>query len=185
MRFVLNNTPDDLFQVKEECRENLRIIDQIISDIRRISRDLSPAILEDLGLTASLNRLIEDFAKYYHTEETLVDLPDIDRVFGNGSRILIYRIFQEALTNISKHSQAQRVSISVGRQDENWVQFRIEDDGRGFDVRKVMEAGTAERGLGIAALQERVRTMGGFFSIASEDGEGTKMTFTIPVEEGG
>ncbi len=185
LRFVLKSISDDQFSLKEECRENLQVIDQIISDIRRICRDLSPAILEDLGLTASLNRLIDDFTKYYHTEETLVTLPDINRFFGNGNRILIYRIFQEALTNISKHSQARRVSIIVRQQDENLVQFRIEDDGKGFDVQKMMEAETGDRGLGIAALQERVRTMGGSFSIASEDGKGTKLAFTIPLEKKG
>jgi signal transduction histidine kinase len=185
LRFINNRLSDDQMLLKEECRENLRFVDEVIDNVRRLSRDLSPSILEDLGLNASLNRLIDDFAKYYSIAETSVVMPDLDRFFVNTARIFIYRIFQEALTNISKHSQARHVSIMVNQQDEGSVCFRIEDDGRGFDVQSIIEKGAGVRSLGIVALQQRVRTMGGSFSINSNEGKGTKIAFTLPVEKKG
>jgi len=185
LRFINNRLSEDQTLLKEECRENLRYIDEIIDSVRRLSRDLSPSMLEDLGLNASLDRLIDDFSKYYHIAETTVVLPDLDRFFVNNARIFIYRIFQEALTNISKHSQARHVSIMVTQQDEDSVCFRIEDDGRGFNVQRTIKEGAGARSLGIVALQQRVQTMGGSFSINSNEGKGTKLVFTIPVEKKG
>jgi signal transduction histidine kinase len=185
LRFIQNRLSDDQVLLKKECGENLQFIDQVIENIRRLSRDLSPSILDDLGLTASLGRLIEDFTKYYHAMETAVTMPNIDRFFAKGDQIFIYRIFQEALTNISKHSQARHVSVMVGKQDEDRVQFSIEDDGRGFDTQKVMAQGSGNRGMGLAALHQRVRTMGGSYSIITREGKGTKIVFTLPMEKRG
>lgn len=185
LRFINNRLSDDQLLLKEECRETLLYIDEVIDSVRKLSRDLSPSMLEDLGLTAALNRLIDDFTKYYNIAETSVVLPDLDRFFFNNARIFIYRIFQEALTNISKHSQARLVSIIVNQQGDNSVWFKIEDNGRGFNVQKTIEEGAGVRSLGIVALQQRVRTMGGSFSINSKEGNGTRIDFCIPVEKKG
>lgn len=182
MKFIRSRLAADQNLLMKECNENLEFIDATINNIRRLSRDLSPSILEDLGLTASLKRLIEDFTKYCQGKETLVSMPDnIDRFFEKPDQILIYRIFQEALTNISRHSRAQHVSISItSGEEEDSVQFGIEDDGGGFDLQKVIESGSASVGMGITAMQHRVRTLGGSLSIDSRMGQGTKLNFFIP-----
>jgi signal transduction histidine kinase len=182
-RFVMDKLPDEQRDLKEVCGENLHAIDDVIDNIRRISRDLSPSILEDLGLIASLRRLIDDFDKYNDTIETSVTMPDIDHLFTKIGQIFIYRIFQEALTNICKHSQARHMFVAVGQTDDNLVQFNIEDDGRGFDVQKVIVARETERGLGIAAMRQRVQILGGFFSITSREEKGTRISFSIPVRK--
>lgn len=180
LRFIKNSLSDDQILLLEECSDSMQTIDRLIDNIRKLSRDLSPAILEDLGLTAALNRLIKDFARYHDTIEISVTMPDIDSYFTKMDKIFIYRIFQESLTNISKHSQARHVSIMVSHQDEDSILFRIEDDGRGFDIEKVLEAKSTERGLGIAALRQRVQTLCGHFSIIGHEGKGTQIEFSIP-----
>ena len=180
LRFIRNSLPDDQVLLLDECSDSMQTIDRLIDHIRKLSRDLSPAILEDLGLTAALNRLIKDFARYHDTIVISAAIPDIDRYFTKMDKIFIYRIFQESLTNISKHSQARRVSIVVSHQYEDAVLFRIEDDGRGFDIREVLEAKSSERGLGLAALRQRVQTLRGRFSIIGHEGKGTQIEFSIP-----
>jgi signal transduction histidine kinase len=183
LRFIRNRLSDEQTLLKEECLQNLKFIDEVIDNLRRLSRDLSPSILEDFGLTASLNRLVDDFRKYYNVAETIIDMPDIDRFFPTSDQILIYRIFQEALTNISKHSHAEHVCIAVNKDLDDSVEFRIEDDGRGFDLQKILDSGTVHRGLGISALRQRVRTLGGYFSINSSEGQGTVISFAVPMEK--
>ena len=183
LSFIKNKLTDDQTLLLDECKDSMQIIDQLIDNIRKLSRDLSPAILEDLGLTASLNRLINDFVKYHVSIATSVNIPDIDRYFTKMEKIFIYRIFQETLTNISKHSQARHVSIVVSHQSEDSILFSIEDDGKGFDIQKAIETGSRERGLGLVALRQRVQTMGGQISINGHEGRGTKIAFSIPWKE--
>ena len=158
-------------------------MDQIIENVRRLSRDLSPSILEDLGLSAALRWLIEDSAKHFNIKAS-VDVADIDDLFPLESQITIYRIFQEAFTNIGKHAQATHVSAVIKR-DENRVSFLLQDDGKGFDIRQIRVGYPAERGLGLAAMDERTRMLGGHLDISSQKNKGTKVTFNISTAKGG
>jgi signal transduction histidine kinase len=169
--------------VKNDCSNILNYIDQIIENARRLSRDLSPSTLEDLGLTAAIRWLSDDFARHSGIEISH-DLPDIDELFDREAAIIIYRIFQEALNNIAKHSKAQHVSIVIERSADE-VFFAVHDDGRGFDLKEIESGETAERGLGIAAMHERTRMLGGVLEISSSRDRGTRITFTAPLARGG
>jgi signal transduction histidine kinase len=105
---------------------------------------------------------------------------DIDTLFDAKEQVIIYRIFQEALNNIRKHAQAQHVKVAVNKDDHH-VHIVIEDDGRGFDLDELKQRHAAERGLGIASLEERARMLGGSFSLTTEKGKGTCLAITIPV----
>ncbi|MGW8195601.1 MAG: sensor histidine kinase [Desulforhopalus sp.] len=168
--------------VKNDCSNILNYIDQIIENARRLSRDLSPSTLEDLGLTAAIRWLSDDFARHSGIEISH-DLPDIDELFDREAAIIIYRIFQEALNNIAKHSKAQHVSIVIERSADE-VFFAVHDDGRGFDLKEIESGETAERGLGIAAMHERTRMLGGVLEISSSRDRGTRITFTAPLARG-
>lgn len=184
LKFVKDRLADEQTELKEECRESLEYISQVINNVRRLSRDLSPSILEDLGLTAALKGLMEDFDKYSPGVKTSFTMPDnIDCFFSKVDQMLIYRIFQEALTNISKHSQARRLNVSIllDGDDKAALQFKIEDDGGGFEVQKVLDKASG-RGFGIATMKQRVRTLGGSFSMDSRPGEGTRLTLNIPMK---
>jgi signal transduction histidine kinase len=105
-------------------------------------------------------------------------------LFSNEAQIVIYRIFQEALSNIVKHAQATHVSIAMERNDES-VAFVIEDNGKGYDPEKVQRRSSAERGLGIPAIIERVRMLGGTLNLSSHESRGTSICFTLPIDKEG
>ena len=166
-----------------ECREMSANLDQLVENVRRLSRDLSPAILQDLGLTAALRHLVNEFAKRHNLQPNL-DLPlDLDGLFPREAQINIYRIFQESLTNIGKYAQASSLTMAVTQKNGRIV-FRLADDGQGFDVDTAMAREPTRRGLGLAAMEERGRMLGGKVDIKSQPGEGTEITLSVPLRNG-
>ena len=126
-----------------------------------------------------LNQLLKDYLAKHHHIEISSGLDNIRHQFSKEDEIAIFRVLQEALTNIRKHSQATRVSIGM-KEQEHEISFTIEDNGKGFDPKETLNRGPTERGLGLAAMDERVRMMGGCLDIWSREGEGAKILFTIP-----
>lgn len=167
------------WQIKQQCDQTLGYLTAVVDNVRRLSRDLRPSILEDLGLSAALRVLADEFRKYYEVELSL-DMDDIGHLFSREEEINIYRIFQECLTNIAKHAQASRVAIAIKRQG-GLVAFRVEDNGRGFDLEGALTADPASRGLGLSALEERVHMLGGALEIRSQADRGTTISFTMPL----
>jgi signal transduction histidine kinase len=183
LRSIERKLRKDQAALREDCEDTLRYVDQIIDNVRRLSRDLSPSILEDLGLSAALRWVIDDVSRHYGFEAS-VKMEDIKHLFSEEAQIIIYRVFQEALANAGKHAHATNISIAIEKRDGS-VFFVLEDNGNGFDVEYVRAQASTEKGLGLAAMDERLRMLGGSLDIWSEEGTGTKITFTVPVEEGG
>lgn len=181
IRSIENGLPADQSELRDECEHTLQYLDQVIDDVRRLCRELSPAML-DQGLTAALRWLVGTFART-HGLHIVIDAwgLDLDRHFFREDRILVYRIIQEGLTNIGKHAAAKNISIVIGRQDGSIV-FLITDDGTGFDPGSESVKDAVDRGLGLSAMEERVRMLGGHFDLWSEKGRGTRITFAIPEE---
>jgi signal transduction histidine kinase len=169
--------PEELRLVCDEMRDN---INQIIENVRRLARDLSPVVLDDLGLQAAIEYLVNNFSKIYNVE-IKYQQADINHFFNEDSQRIIYRILQEALTNIGKHAQAKHVSLVIEEKDRA-VRFTVKDDGRGFNVQKTLDKKDTERGMGLAAMSERVRILGGKISIVSRPGIDTTVTFTAPIK---
>ncbi|HZK14875.1 MAG TPA: sensor histidine kinase, partial [Desulfobaccales bacterium] len=182
IRAIERGLGDDQQDLKEGCVELLLYLDGVIDDIRRLSRDLSPAILEDLGLQSALKYLLDGVSKHY-TVSHVFEVEDLDQLFPAEAQIIIYRIFQECLTNISKHAGATEVSIAV-KEDDGLISLMIEDNGAGFDPALVLARRAAGRGLGLAALAERARMLGGTLEIRSQPGAGTRIACVIPVDQG-
>ena len=147
-------------------------ISQTIEKVRRISRDLSPSVLVDLGLNAALRWMLKSFAKHANIEISTKIL-DTKNLFSTEQQIAVYRIFQEIITNISKHARANKVSI-VGKKENSKVLFSIEDNGIGFDIEQINASCSPEKGLGLAAMEERVKMLEGQFEISSQVSSGTK-----------
>jgi signal transduction histidine kinase len=179
---VEKNLQEGQAELREECRRNLKSIDEIIENARRLSRDLSPSILEDIGLTPALRWLVDNFIKNYRIP-VASDILNVDQLFPRHSQIMIYRIFQEAFANIGKHAQAGRVSVKV-RLEGNKACFSIEDDGRGFDPRAAATREPQEKGMGLITMDERARMLGGSLDIWSEAGQGTRLAFCFPIGQG-
>jgi PAS domain S-box-containing protein len=165
--------------IRAEIHNKLDFLNEVINKVRRLYRALSPSELEYLGLTQALLSMIDEMAAHQPQVSWLVDLPDLDRLFSPPVQTIIYRVIQEALTNVGKHAEPYQVNI-VARREGSRVRFAVEDDGRGFDPRTV-SAGEAHRGLGLATMEERVHMAGGTLEIQSAAGRGTLITFTIPV----
>jgi len=168
--------------IREECEKTLQYLNQVIENVRRLSLDLSPSILEDLGLTAALRWLINNFIKNNDIQVTF-DVLEIDNLFSRDAQISIYRILQEALTNIGKHAQAKNIRVVIKKYEDRGF-FRVEDDGQGFDPMKAATKDATERGWGLETMKERARMLGGSLDLWTQEGEGTKISFHIPKEKG-
>jgi signal transduction histidine kinase/CheY-like chemotaxis protein len=162
-----------------EVESMLGYIDEVIKNVRRLYLGLSPGDLEDLGLTAALKSLIDEFSQHNQGMTWSIDLDDIDGLFPLAFQTNIYRIFQEILTNIGKHAAPTHVSIVI-RKTHNKVLFEVDDNGRGFNYDNIVD-GSYNQGMGLIVMEERVRIMGGSFNVSSQEKQGTKITFTIQI----
>ena len=176
IRAIERGLGSDQQDLKGGCLELLHYLDGVIDDVRRLSRDLSPAILEDLGLQSALKYLIDGVSKHYTVSHSF-EVEDLDHLFPADAQIIIYRIFQECLTNISKHAGATEVSITI-KENDGLISLVLEDNGAGFDPAQVSARRATGRGMGLAALDERARMLGGTLKIRSQPGSGTRLTCT-------
>jgi signal transduction histidine kinase len=162
---------------EDERRERLAEVRELavatLQDVRRLAVELRPKALDDFGLVAALERLVATFS-----EQTGIAV-DLEQTLGRsrlppGTETALYRITQEALTNVVKHAHATRVSIVLTRKDGS-VTAVIEDDGRGFDP-----ASTREGGYGLLGMRERVELIGGRLEVEA-NGAGTAVVVEVPV----
>lgn len=152
---------------------------EAISEVRRISHDLRPSLLDDLGLAAALSQLTQEFAQRtgMRVQAAVDGLPAPPQ----GDRALtLFRIAQEALTNIERHAAASEVHIALEPAGDA-VRLRIRDNGRGFDVALIDAPGL--RGIGLRNMRERIEHLGGTLMLASQPGQ-TEIAATLPMPGG-
>jgi PAS domain S-box-containing protein len=166
--------------LKKEVKKILEFINVTIEEVRRLYLDLSPGDLEDLGLTTALHSLVDDFSQLQKHIRWTIKVDDLDGLFALSTQTAIYRIVQEALTNIGKHAKPKNVLLGIKREEQA-VSFTIKDDGIGFERHKVV---TEKKTLGLLAMEERVKILGGAFELWSQEDRGTKISFTIPIPGG-
>lgn len=164
-------------EILDGIREELT---QTSEAIRRLARGLRPPALEDAGLTAALQSHVRE---RLDGEEVAADIevdPLGDEV-DEDLQLVVYRVVQEALSNVVRHAGAERVRIAVARRDARVV-AEVEDDGRGFEFSGPVES--LDGGLGLLGMHERANAVGGELDIEAELGEGTLVRMTVPVPEG-
>lgn len=183
LRSIREGLRPEQWSLQATCDELLGYINDVSENVRRLSRDLSPNILEDLGLSAAIRWLVEKSCKHSNLKSTL-EMTELEGLFTRERQITVYRIVQECLTNIAKHAQASHVSVTVTKQDDLFF-FRVEDNGKGFDVDEVLGKDPRTKGLGLAAMYERTRMLKGSLDIWSQKGAGTLITFTVALDDGG
>lgn len=161
--------------IHEKLSEMVSLMDHTIKTIRRISSDLRPGILDDLGLVAALEWQSEEFEKQYEIEcvftSEVEDVP-IERSLATS----VFRIYQEALTNVLRHAQATQVK-SFFRQDATHMILTVCDNGQGFDYSEVK----SKRTLGLIGMRERALMAGAKLTIESKKGTGTILRLKIPL----
>jgi signal transduction histidine kinase len=154
-----------------------QLLDQVEIQLRRYSHELRPTVLDDLGWIPAIRFLAEGVSKRAN-----LPIQIKTRVAGRlpgPVEIALYRVVQEALTNVTKHARASRVTIEV-RRSGRVLYCSIEDDGAGFDVR-ALQSNRKRTGLGLIGMRERLNAIGGTLSIDSALRRGTKLKINLPV----
>ncbi len=157
-------------------------IKESINEVREISYNLHPHLLDRLGLNKALESVIKKVSKSSGIKIEY-ELNEVEKMFSKGKQIHFYRIIQEALNNIVKHARATEVKILIVKQRKNIV-ATISDNGRGFNVRAVMSRSNAKVGFGLANMRERARLIGGRLRIVSSPGKETEIILRIPIYTG-
>jgi PAS domain S-box-containing protein len=166
--------PDDPV-IKNKFEDSIKLIDASVKTIRRITTELRPSIIDDLGLNAAFEWLVADFSKRMGIEmqyQNNFDDADIDSNVSIG----LFRILQESLTNIARHAGAKKVVISI-ENVKGEIRLSIQDDGKGFEP-SAKQAGPT---FGLLGIKERTYMMKGDCEIYSKPGEGTRISIHIPV----
>jgi signal transduction histidine kinase/ligand-binding sensor domain-containing protein len=168
---------------KEQFDEITTSVTEALSEVRTIAYNLRPLHLERLGLTSTIEEMVEMVAGASLIRIT-ADVAPLEGLFAKEAEINLYRIVQECLNNIVKHSQATEASVTMYR-DRELISLTVEDNGRGFDTHSPTPPdtdGKARRGgLGLTGIAERVRMLGGTHRIASAPHQGTVVTVEIPI----
>lgn len=146
---------------------------QLIEEIRDISWELRPSVLDDLGLVPAIRSFLSRFSENYHIDVYFDCM--LNRRLDISIELTIYRIIQEALTNIRKYAEVVDAAVTL-REYDQYVRVMIEDKGRGFDPE------TESRGVGLFSMDERARAVGGELTINSSLGKGTTVILEVPTK---
>jgi len=165
-------------QEKERLESLWQQTNRIIAGVRRLSQDLRPAMLDRLGLLPSLEWLASNVKDYSSIAVEIVTEGD-ERRLDLDIELVLFRIVQEALSNVWRHSQATAAQITV-MFDTRTIRIIVKDDGQGFNVPRGIGDLAKDGKLGLAGMQERVRLLSGTVTVASEQGEGTVVTVDVP-----
>jgi signal transduction histidine kinase len=184
VKYKIENFEDKFNQSAEQALSDIKkadiFLDEAISEVRRVSHDLRPSVLDDLGLVPAISNLVRRFS-----ERNLIDvqLNGVDESFDRlptDVETAMYRIVQEALMNIEKHANASHVSINISRTDSN-VTIRIEDNGEGFSMQNALRKSESTRSMGLRNMRERIELLQGTFFIHSDVGKGTFLEVKAPL----
>jgi two-component system, chemotaxis family, CheB/CheR fusion protein len=166
--------PADAASVEEELTALRRRTSALSSEVRTLSHQLHPSILDHFGLAAALKNLVEEFAQREGMVATFRSASVPERLPPDVTTAL-YRVAQEALRNVAKHAGRTHVKV-VLEGSEDAIKLSVRDFGEGFDLE-----GNARRGLGLVSMEERARLVGGSLSMVSELGDGTSICVTVPL----
>ena len=165
--------------IKKKIDTTQRLLEKSMATIHRFARELRPAMLDDLGLIPALLAYMKEFGKrtgirIQFNSVTADKLKRLDSL----CRIVIYRIVQEALTNVAKHAKADLITVSINLPPDA-INIEINDNGISFNVNRLFAA-KKQKHLGILGMRERVEMVGGVFAIESEPDKGTTISIQIP-----
>ena len=146
--------------------------------IHAFARDLRPTVLDDLGLIPALHSFTKNFLKQTGIRVRLKVFAAVEEL-DSSKRTVLYRVTQEALTNVVKHAQASEVEVNIGKLGDA-VTLSIQDNGRSFQVERLLYNHENKR-LGLVGMRERVEMVGGSFRVQSARGQGTTVHASIPL----
>ena len=168
---------DGLQELQHLAANTLDLLDTSLSEVRRLVARLGPAILDEMGFVDALRRLCDGLEERTNAEVTL-KTPDTMPSLSGPMETALYRMVQEALTNVARHAEATSVELRLSYEpDHERLSLGISDNGRGFDAQR----NTPKKGRGLAGIQERAELLGGEMEVHASRGEGVTLHITIPV----
>jgi signal transduction histidine kinase len=173
---------DSSSEADDKLNIALSTISSLIDKVRNLALNLRPSMLDDFGLYAALSWLVTQYADGNEIEITTNIKGFLDRRFSPAIETTIFRIAQESLTNIIRHSHAVHASLTLEEKDSKLV-LQVRDDGQGFDLSTMLAP--KQYSTGLSGMQERARMVGGKINIDSAHNRGTVITVTIPLREEG
>ena len=165
----------------EKLESLIPIIQGSIEEARRIQTGLRPSMLDDLGILATLSWFCREFEKTYADIRIDKEVDIEEDEIPDPLKTTMYRVMQEAMNNIAKHSKANLVRLSLTAADGR-IELMIQDNGHGFDLEKALSAGSSRKGFGLTSMTERAELSGGFIAIESGKGAGTIIRIAWPIE---
>jgi signal transduction histidine kinase len=159
--------------------EAIATVDRLIGHTRQLSINLSPPLLDEVGLAPALRAHLESAAAPSDLRIALYTA-GLDERLPTEVETAAFRVVQESLTNAVRHAQARRVEISV-RRSNGELRLSVQDDGRGFDVAEARRAAARGEHFGVVGMAERVKGLGGTFEVLSAPGQGTRVRASLPV----
>jgi PAS domain S-box-containing protein len=164
--------------LRQRIGKTRRLVEESIRIVHDFARDLRPAMLDDLGLVPTLRAYIKELATRNGLRVTFSAYAGVESL-GSAKHTVLYRVAQEALTNVVRHSNSKTASVRI-LQAGDAVRLEVHDDGTAFAPERVLAAQQGGR-LGLVGMRERIEMVGGRFAIASAPGQGTTVTADIPV----
>jgi signal transduction histidine kinase len=158
-----------------------RLVEQSVDIVHRFARELRPTVLDDLGLIPALHTFLKSFMEETGIRVSLSAFAAVEQVNGD-KRTVLYRVAQEALTNVARHAQASRAEVRIQKLDGAMC-MKIKDDGKGFPAERVLHAKKNKR-LGLLGMRERLEMVNGSFTVESVPGKGTTIQARIPFADG-
>jgi two-component system sensor histidine kinase UhpB len=159
-------------RLRDELTETKGLANQAMEELLQLARQLRPTALDDHGLLPALEEQLRRFKAQHGIDTTLTTEGSLDDLRGE-QQLVLYRVTQEALNNVARHSGAERVSVEIAR-DDGHVELAVADDGAGFEV------GREDRGLGLDGMAERARLVDGDFEVEAAPGRGTTLRLRMP-----
>lgn len=155
-----------------------KLVEKSVDVVHRFARELRPTVLDDLGLIPALHTFMKSFREETGIRVSLSAFAAVEKMNGD-KRTVLYRVAQEALTNVARHAQASRAEVKIEKVD-GCICMRIKDDGKGFEKERVLSARRGQR-LGLLGMRERLDMVGGKFTVTSRPGKGTTVLAQVPL----
>jgi len=162
--------------LKKRIASTQRLVQQSLEAVHRFARELRPKLLDDLGLVPALKSFLKAFLQRTGVHSEISFFPRVNQL-DIVTRTVLYRVAQEALTNVGKHAHAKMVKIILDELPQS-IRMCVQDDGKSFDFEQVRRNG--KRRLGLLSMRERTEMLGGCFRIDSVPGRGTAITVEVP-----
>ena len=158
----------------------IRMVQGAVEEVRRIQKNLRPPTLDDLGLLATISWFCREFEGVYSDIRIEREVDVEEENVPDPLKIVIYRVMQEALNNVAKHSRTKAVRLAL-RKNDGRIEMQIQDNGVGFDPKEVFSRNESERGFGLFSMKERTELSEGRFSVEAARGTGTTILASWPI----